>query len=91
MKHDTVSWLTPSVVGLILTVAPSALAESVAEPKAARPPVLETPVHPPAQPPTQEMRMVRPAQVWTRGAFTSVQVNVDGDGNNIVGDAANEP
>ncbi len=32
-----------------------------------------------------------PARTWTRGAFSSVQVNVDGDGNNIVGDAANEP
>ena len=28
---------------------------------------------------------------WTRGPYTSVQVNVDESGNNIVGDAANEP
>ena len=28
---------------------------------------------------------------WTRGPYTSVQVNVDALGNNIPGDAANEP
>ncbi len=32
-----------------------------------------------------------PAPVVTRGLFTAVQVNVDRNGSNIVGDAANEP
>ena len=32
-----------------------------------------------------------PAQVWVRGAYTSIQVNVTNMGQNIVGDAANEP
>jgi len=32
-----------------------------------------------------------PATSFSGGAATSVQVNVDGEGNNIVGDAANEP
>ncbi|MCK6456590.1 MAG: hypothetical protein L6Q92_08690 [Phycisphaerae bacterium] len=32
-----------------------------------------------------------PRAIVTRGPFQSVQVNTDGDGNNIVGDAANEP
>ena len=32
-----------------------------------------------------------PGRIVRRGGFTSVQVNVDGAGNNIVGDAANEP
>ena len=32
-----------------------------------------------------------PRMVSPHGAFTSYQVNVDADGNNIVGDAANEP
>ncbi len=32
-----------------------------------------------------------PSAVVVRGSFESVQVNVDGAGNNIVGDAANEP
>ena len=31
------------------------------------------------------------AAIVIRGRFTSYQVNVDGSGNNIVGDAANEP
>lgn len=32
-----------------------------------------------------------PAQVWVRGAYTSIQVNVTALGENILGDAANEP
>ena len=42
-------------------------------------------VPPDRQPPTA------PAQAWQRDQFVSVQVNVDADGNNIIGDAANEP
>ena len=38
-----------------------------------------------------EDRVTSPAQRWQRGAGISVQVNVDQSGNNIVGDAANEP
>ena len=34
---------------------------------------------------------VSPAMTSQLGAFTSHQVNVDGNGNNILGDAANEP
>ncbi len=34
---------------------------------------------------------VSPAVVWTRSTHESIQVNVDEFGNNIVGDAANEP
>jgi hypothetical protein len=36
-------------------------------------------------------RATAPARSWVRGSFTSVQVNVDAQGNNIFGDAANEP
>ena len=36
-------------------------------------------------------QMTSPAANVTRGLFTSIQVNTDADGNNIVGDAANEP
>src|SRR6476646_455775 len=32
-----------------------------------------------------------PRMISPHGTFTSYQVNVDADGNNIVGDAANEP
>ncbi|MDY7109781.1 MAG: sialidase family protein, partial [Planctomycetota bacterium] len=38
-----------------------------------------------------EARRSSPARQWVRDGFVSVQVNVDGQGNNIVGDAANEP
>jgi hypothetical protein len=36
-------------------------------------------------------RRTSPARVWRRGGFESVQVNVDSLGDNILGDAANEP
>ncbi len=36
-------------------------------------------------------RRTSPSRTWLRGGFASVQVNVDGIGNNILGDAANEP
>lgn len=38
-----------------------------------------------------EARTTTPARRWLRGGHASVQVNVDALGNNIVGDAANEP
>ncbi|MCP4245586.1 MAG: exo-alpha-sialidase [bacterium] len=38
-----------------------------------------------------EHRLTEPARVWRRGGFQSIQVNVDAQGNNIIGDAANEP
>ena len=38
-----------------------------------------------------EARRVSPAGRWTFGSYQSIQVNVDSAGNNIVGDAANEP
>jgi hypothetical protein len=49
----------------------------------------ESPDDPPAR--VLGRRMVEPARVWSRGRFASVQVNVDEFGNNIIGDAANEP
>ena len=42
----------------------------------------------PATPPVGTIAHSGP---WTPGAFESVQVNVDDFGNNITGDAANEP
>ncbi len=35
--------------------------------------------------------LTTPGRGWRTGTFLSVQVNVDAQGNNIVGDAANEP
>ncbi|MFQ5590014.1 MAG: hypothetical protein ACE5HE_02515 [Phycisphaerae bacterium] len=43
------------------------------------------------QPVPRAGRRITPAVRWTRGTHVSVQVNVDGTGSNIVGDAANEP
>ena len=37
------------------------------------------------------LRRAGPAGLWQVGPYRSVQVNVDGSGNNILGDAANEP
>jgi len=36
-------------------------------------------------------RLTSPSRLWTRNGYVSVQVNVDENGDNIVGDAANEP
>lgn len=52
---------------------------------------LEVQDDPPAPPSVLRRRTIEPAGTWSRGRFTSVQVNVDEFGNNIVGDAANEP
>jgi hypothetical protein len=38
-----------------------------------------------------EARRTSPARRWVRNGFVNVQVNVDAEGNNILGDAANEP
>jgi len=42
-------------------------------------------------PVAKETRQTSPAGKWTFGSYQSIQVNVDGDGQNIIGDAANEP
>ncbi len=45
----------------------------------------------PYMPVAPEDRVTSPAKRWLRGGNVSVQVNVDALGNNVVGDAANEP
>ncbi|MGB2985923.1 MAG: hypothetical protein WBE26_08570 [Phycisphaerae bacterium] len=50
----------------------------------------EAPDNQPGPPSLLGTRTVQSARVWSRGRFTSVQVNVDEFGGNIVGDAANE-
>ncbi len=53
---------------------------------------LETPVKPgPAAQRPQTPRATSSRTVWELNGFKSVQVNVDAAGNNIFGDAANEP
>lgn len=51
----------------------------------------EIPTAPPGAAPAPGERRVTPRMIVHRGFFTSVQVNVDSTGNNIGGDAANEP
>lgn len=51
---------------------------------------IEVPDDPPAPPRPVNQQTVSPAGTITFNGFTSVQVNVDANGNNIVGDAANE-
>jgi hypothetical protein len=53
-----------------------------------KPPVLERTGDPYLAPPP---RRTSPRRILAVGGFTSVQVNVDANGNNILGDAANEP
>lgn len=52
---------------------------------------IEKPVPPPSQSRSLKEQERVPAKIWTLGSFSSIQVNVDAMGNNIVGDAANEP
>ena len=55
-------------------------------------PLIEPPLEKYDMPPAYIYRLERsPRMISPHGAFTSYQVNVDADGNNIVGDAANEP
>lgn len=52
---------------------------------------LESPVAPPPIALASRPHAVSVAADWVRDGFVSVQVNVDADGNNVMGDAANEP
>ncbi|GAG53511.1 unnamed protein product, partial [marine sediment metagenome] len=52
---------------------------------------LEIPVEPPPEPVTREAQPRSPRAIVLRDLHRSVQVNVDLQQNNIVGDAANEP
>ncbi len=67
-----------------------ALADSPGPPKRQEP--LERMDQPPVPGPLAPLGgPVRPRAVYSRNGFDSVQVNVDALGNNIFGDAANEP
>ena len=76
------------VATLSLLLAPVAFSQTVArKPLPAGP--LEKYDNPPAAP--ARVLAISPAFVSQFGPYTSYQVNVDANGNNIVGDAANEP
>src|SRR3989475_1108207 len=71
----------------LITLA-SASAQLAPTLKAPKNEPLETYDNPPAPPRKME---TSPRMISQFGAFTSFQVNVDASGNNILGDAANEP
>src|SRR5262245_45987178 len=76
------------LTGICLLLAPAAFSQTVARKPLPTGP-LEKYDNPPAV--TARILAVSPALVSQFGPYTSYQVNVDANGNNIVGDAANEP
>jgi len=94
------SWVFLATVPILAVVvsqtavssAVDAADRSDAEVLVAQPPSPETRDDPPApESVLKATRTTSPRGVYARGAYVSVQVNVDAQGNNIVGDAANEP
>src|SRR5438093_13472211 len=84
---------TPSATSLLICLASlaslaTASAQTVPQGRHAEP--LEKPGMPAAAPGTYRLES-SPRMISPFGAFVSYQANVDANGNNIVGDAANEP
>ena len=75
-----------SVISFLLTAVASS---QTLPPRSLPTGPLEKYDNPPA--PFEAIIVTSPAVVSRFGPYTSYQVNVDGNGNNIVGDAANEP
>jgi hypothetical protein len=90
---DSLTRFAAALVAFGLLIAPAdhaAQAESPAIGLVHRLP--EVPDDPPPSPSTAPVvHSVSPAASPARGGFVSVQVNIDQLGNNIIGDAANEP
>lgn len=80
-----------SASALAADEAGSARPATKASPELYGPRQPEIPRDAPASPRLLRGRATSPRMTVTRGALTSVQVNVDALGNNVVGDAANEP
>jgi hypothetical protein len=76
------------VTGICLLLAPAAFSQTFA-----RKPLPTGPLEKYDNPPAIEapLLLISPALVSQFGPYTSYQVNVDANGNNIIGDAANEP
>jgi len=98
-SHQPTMWLV--IIGIIVAgVADSALGQNVStlpdqlvrdETKVSRG-HREDPVKAPTvRPRSLSGRLTSPTQIWSRGTFQSIQVNVDSLGRNVMGDAANEP
>src|SRR5713101_4521553 len=87
MRSSTVS--TTSLLIFLGSLASLATASGQTPPREGR---MTEPLEKPGMPPAYIYRLESsPRKVSPYGAFTSYQVNVDANGNNIVGDAANEP
>src|SRR5205814_8150654 len=86
MRRSTVSLTLLVCLGLLVALG-TASAQLAPTHKAPRNEPLEKYDNPPAPPRKME---TSPRMISHFGVFTSFQVNVDANGNNIVGDAANE-
>jgi len=90
MKRDrTAQWLIAGMALLLLSPTATQVLAATADGGAA-PGHMEVPDDPYIRV-SPSARVTSPAQVWEHNGFASIQVNVDSGGNNIVGDAANEP
>src|SRR5436189_897340 len=86
-KRSTINYLlSATMLGTLLAVSHA----SGQTPQ--RKPRMTEPLEKPAMPPAYIYRLESSPRMISRfGLFTSFQVNVDASGNNILGDAANEP
>ncbi|MCH7527081.1 MAG: exo-alpha-sialidase, partial [Planctomycetes bacterium] len=92
-RERRVPTLSVVLAGLVLAVAPVIGSAGVTGSDPVVQPVhREAPDDPPAERPATPPRgVISVGPIVARGEFESVQVNVDDNGNNIPGDAANEP
>jgi len=88
MRSSTAS--TTSLLILLASIASLATASGQTPPTGRFAEPLEKYEMPPAAPGTYRLE-TSPGMISPYGVFVSYQVNVDANGNNIVGDAANEP
>jgi hypothetical protein len=89
MKFSTIS-VASLVLGLTWMLSPSGVSGQTLAP-IHRPPFLE-PLEKYNNPPAPPRKIeTSPRMVSPHGVFVSYQANVDANGNNILGDAANEP
>ena len=88
MRSSTAS--TTSLLILLASIASLATASGQTPPTGRFSEPLEKYEMPPAAPGTYRLE-TSPGMISPYGVFVSYQVNVDANGNNIVGDAANEP
>lgn len=87
MRSSTVS----TAIRLICLLSLAAFASASAQLAPTRPAVLGVPLETYDNPPAPPRKIeTSPRMISTFGVFTSYQVNVDQNGQNIVGDAANE-